>query len=291
MVLLTMLVLNILAQTAHSFQFPGARQSSGFTIRAVAGKRPGPCQKQLLQSADKHDAHCTKHKLRFDVKQASADDIKDLAWVVADVFLNEWKGPLGRQVTLIQRQRMWMNVFLSMLCRVILASFFLGLEIAEEASRSGKSIDQVEKESQRRRHAPDTLDAPHGESDRASGESDSGRPLISPAAAHSLLLAVVYHADGTQIVAGVIEVVNMHTHALTHTNTHKHMDNYTHLLSLSHPPLPMPPLPIPPSLPPSLPLPLGSSLLAPSQIIHLITGKLQTISTAVKPSGQASVHQ
>jgi hypothetical protein len=270
MVLLTMLVLNILAQTAHSFQFPCARQCSGFTIRAVADKRPGPCQKQLLQCADKHDAHCTKHNLRFDVKQASADDIKDLAWVVADVFLNEWTGPLGRQVTLIQRQRMWMNVFLSMLCRAILASFFLGLEIAEEASRSGKSIDQVEKESQSSRHAPDTLDAaPHGQSDRGSGESDSGRPLISPAAAHSLLLAVVYDADGTQIVAGVIEVVKMHTHTLTHTNTHQHMDNYTHLLLLSHRPTP-PYLPPPSpslflSLPPSLP-PSPSGLLAPRSL-------------------------
>jgi ribosomal protein S18 acetylase RimI-like enzyme len=115
---------------------------------------------------------------------ADADDIQELAWVVTDVFVSQqWGGPLQRQVTWVQRQRMWMNVFLSMLTRVVAASFFAGLDIAEEAARSGVSCDAVEQA------------APPG----------VAGARLSKEAAHALFVASVA-VGGKEVAAGVVEV-------------------------------------------------------------------------------------
>ena len=115
---------------------------------------------------------------------ADADDIQELAWVVTDVFVSQqWGGPLQREITWVQRQRMWMNVFLSMLIRVVAASFFAGLDIAEEAAGLGVSCDAVE---------------------QAVPPGVAGARL-SEDAAHAMFVASVA-VGGKEVVAGVVEV-------------------------------------------------------------------------------------
>jgi GNAT superfamily N-acetyltransferase len=170
------------ARCAH--RIPG-----GALMRTKGGRKlvKGEAARSQADEIVKHDdgsdirVKRMKEPREFSIKVADADDAKGAAWVVTEVFVNEWSGPLRRQVTWIQRRRMWMNVFLSMLTRFIIASFFLGLEIGE-TSRLG-----------RREQADEDGPGP-------------ASPVVSPSAAHKMLVAIATDSEGGHVIAGVIEV-------------------------------------------------------------------------------------
>ena len=202
-------VLGILARCGDSFVLPraapdalrplGARGWAASVDRGSherARRRPGlTCVSAAESVAARGGNSLGEDSLasNVQVRVADADDVPRLSWVVTDVFVSEWKGPLQRPATWVQRQRMWVNVFLSMLTRIVCASFFLGLDIGEEARRSGVSVDVVE-------GAADARDA------GSVGEAPPRAPVISHAATHRLFMTVVPGDGGTETVSGVIEV-------------------------------------------------------------------------------------